>query len=279
MILDSKLETTPVLYGNSPVKLLTISSSTNSRCIPLHWHNRFEMLVIQRGSLKAYVSGVEVTAKKGDIVIINPGATHQACTLEDGAEYRVIMFELGDLILGNKLAERTLRPFATKTAAFLPLMSDQEILAITNKIYSVSENAFSGSELVLTGLVYEMLGILVAKYIDTDYINPVREERFKDILDYISANYCSNITSSSISKKFGYDNTYFGRKFKEITGLSPTQYIRVLRLEKARKMLIVNDRSVSEIALTCGFTDLNYFSRCFKSHYNLSAVDYRKRNK
>ncbi len=279
MILDSKLEVTPVIYGSSPVKLLTIVSSGNNHCTPLHWHGRFEILIIKKGGLKVKVSDVEYIAQKDDIVIIKPGCTHEATTLESGAEYRVVMFELAEQFVGNKLTERTLRPFASKTSAFNVIVKDEQILKLVDSIYNISSNAFKGSELVLTGLVYEILGVLVQNHIDSEYINPVSEDRFKNILDYIAENFSDDITSLSISKKFGYDNTYFGRKFKEITGLSPTKYIRTLRLEKSRKLMLTSSKELGVIAYECGFSDLNYFSRCFKNHYNISASEYRKRNK
>ncbi len=279
MILDSKLEITPVFYGNSPVKLLSISSGDNLRCTPLHWHDRFEMLIIKKGGLRVKVSGVEYIATEGDIVVINPGCTHEATTLPEGVQYLVIMFELAEQFIYNKLTERTLAPIASKTAAFKVIVKDKEILNLVDRIYEVSEQSLTGSELILTGLVYEMLGILVQNHIDRDYINPASEERFKNILEYISKNFTEDITSLSISKKFGYDNTYFGRRFKEITGLSPTKYIRTLRLEKARKLIVTSSAELSSIALECGFSDLNYFSRCFKAHYQISATEYRKRNK
>lgn len=279
MILDSKLEVTPVFYGNSPVKLLNVVSFGNNRCTPLHWHNRFEMLIIKKGGLRAKVSGIEYEANVGDTVIINPGCTHEAITKPEGVEYLVVMFELAEQFMGNKLTERTLAPFASKTAAFNVIVKDDRILSLVDRIYEATEQSTAGSELVLTGLVYEILGVLVQNHIDKDYINHVSEDRFKNILEYISENFTKDISSQSISKKFGYDNTYFGRRFKEITGLSPTKYIRTLRLEKARKMLVISSDELGNIASECGFSDLNYFSRCFKSHYNISASEYRKRNK
>ncbi len=87
-----------------------------------------------------------------------------------------------------------------------------------------------------------------------------------------------DIASAGISEKFGYDQSYFCRLFKSAVGVRPTEYIRVLRLEKARRMLQNKEISISKIALECGFSDVNYFTRCFRKHYEITAGDYRKKD-
>lgn len=63
------------------------------------------------------------------------------------------------------------------------------------------------------------------------------DKRFRKIISFVDENYRWDISCASLSRKFGYDEAYFSRKFKEVTGLSPTVYIRVLRLEYAQKLL------------------------------------------
>jgi AraC-like DNA-binding protein len=57
------------------------------------------------------------------------------------------------------------------------------------------------------------------------------------------------------------------RRLKAITGMSPTAYIRNIRLQKANQLLISTDWRVSEIAYSLGFTDPNYFSRAFRKKF------------
>ncbi|KZN30592.1 hypothetical protein N480_06430 [Pseudoalteromonas luteoviolacea S2607] len=70
----------------------------------------------------------------------------------------------------------------------------------------------------------------------------------------------------------------FNRKFKQVYGTSANKYLIKKRLEKAQQLLKLTDKSVTEIALECGFEELSYFSRIFKQHYQVAPSQLRKCN-
>ena len=57
------------------------------------------------------------------------------------------------------------------------------------------------------------------------------------------------------------------------------QYIRRLRLGKAKDLLINTDESIKDIAWKCGFADISHLSNSFKKKYGLSPIEYRNRSK
>jgi len=69
------------------------------------------------------------------------------------------------------------------------------------------------------------------------------------------------------------------RKLKSLTGLSPGEFIRNIRLKHAAQMLINNKGNISEIAFAVGFNDPKYFSRCFKSEFGLTPREYQELKK
>lgn len=266
-----------IYYGADAVWLLYFNMKSHAKCVPLHWHERFEILIIDEGSMLAHIAGEEIIAKAGDIIIVNPGCTHEATVIED-ISYRVLMFELVSQFAQDKTANRILRPFVNNTSVFLPIIKDNDVLEIINHIFKITEEKRDGFPLMQLGLVYQLLSILFEKHQDTRYIRPVAEGRLREIIEYITDHYCEDITSADICEMFGYDQSYFCRLFKSVVGVRPMEYIRVLRLEKARRMLINNDINISKIALECGFSDVNYFTRCFRKHYGLTAGEYRKKD-
>ncbi|MBB6463657.1 hybrid sensor histidine kinase/response regulator transcription factor [Flammeovirga kamogawensis] len=68
-------------------------------------------------------------------------------------------------------------------------------------------------------------------------------------------------------------------KIKTMTGLSTVDYINTIKLNKAKKMILSTDFSISEIAFKTGYSDANYFSRIFKKFNSISPTQYRKVNK
>lgn len=64
------------------------------------------------------------------------------------------------------------------------------------------------------------------------------------------------------------------RKMKLLTGMSPTDFIRNIRLKKACEIIKVKKVSVSEIAYEVGFNDSKYFSVCFKKEFGITPTEY-----
>ena len=66
------------------------------------------------------------------------------------------------------------------------------------------------------------------------------------------------------------------RKIKTITGLSPIEFIRNIKLKHASVMLKNSTTSISEVAYAVGFSDPKYFSSCFKSEFNITPSEFQK---
>lgn len=66
------------------------------------------------------------------------------------------------------------------------------------------------------------------------------------------------------------------RKIKTMTGLSPIEFIRNIRLKHACQMLKDKSISISEVAYSVGFSDPKYFTSCFKNEFNITPSEYQK---
>jgi iron complex transport system substrate-binding protein len=103
-----------------------------------------------------------------------------------------------------------------------------------------------------------------------------RDNTVSKIVDYIETHFSQDISTATLCEYFGYTATHLGRKFKEETGLSPVNYIKIYRMEVAYKLLKSGKRNVSEIAIQCGYPDPNYFTRCFKNHFGVAPSKLKK---
>jgi signal transduction histidine kinase/DNA-binding response OmpR family regulator/ligand-binding sensor domain-containing protein len=73
----------------------------------------------------------------------------------------------------------------------------------------------------------------------------------------------------------GYGRTVFFNKLKSLTGLSPNEYIREVRIKRAAQLLEVGEYTVSQITYMVGMNDSRYFSKCFKQRYGMTPTEYR----
>ena len=92
---------------------------------------------------------------------------------------------------------------------------------------------------------------------------------------YIRENLTRKITLREISKVAGLSAPYFSTIFKEEMGENLSRYINRLRVEKASKMLLETNVSLSEISSECCFQDQSWFSKIFKSFTGISPGKYR----
>jgi AraC-like DNA-binding protein len=84
---------------------------------------------------------------------------------------------------------------------------------------------------------------------------------------WIRENFAESIDIKRIAAKSGMGVTTFHRQFKQITGLSPIQFQKQLRLLEARKLLVFNGHSVSEAAFKVGYESASQFNREYSRHF------------
>ena len=66
------------------------------------------------------------------------------------------------------------------------------------------------------------------------------------------------------------------RKVKALTGTSPVELLREMRLERAHKLITTTTKSIAEIAFEVGFNTPSYFSNCFKKQYGVYPSEMRE---
>lgn len=84
-----------------------------------------------------------------------------------------------------------------------------------------------------------------------------------------------NFSVEQLSKNIYMSTSQLQRKLIALTGHSPNQFIRVLRVQKAKKLLKTTNESINNIAALCGFTDASYFGKVFRQECGMTAQEYR----
>ena len=93
---------------------------------------------------------------------------------------------------------------------------------------------------------------------------------------YIQDHFEEPLRLEDISDMVGFNATYFSSLFKKETGQGFADYLAHVRVERAKSLLMSDDRSVMDVCEMVGYKDLKYFSRLFKKITGISPSDYRK---
>ncbi|MCC6174192.1 MAG: helix-turn-helix transcriptional regulator [Chloroflexi bacterium] len=100
--------------------------------------------------------------------------------------------------------------------------------------------------------------------------------RLAPVLRTIQARYAEPLRVRDLASAVHLHPAWFSTRFKQLTGLSPAQYLMRYRLERARELLASSDQSVREIAAMTGFQDPLYLSRQFRRLLGTSPTAYRR---
>ncbi|WP_162463368.1 helix-turn-helix transcriptional regulator [Paenibacillus psychroresistens] len=165
--------------------------------------------------------------------------------------------ELSDIYLTLKAMDVSILnnlPEPTKATFFLSLTCDiQKLFLLINHFVTKSHPKISSKTLS---------PFLFDKWSSQSYIY--------DLIRHIEDNYQQDITLDELSKRSGYTPSYIIRLFKEMTDLTPLQYMYELRLNAATAYLLSTSMSIQEIAESTGFPTIHYFSRMFKKKFGQS---------
>ena len=280
MPLDSQKELTPVIYGNSAVKILPpFRIERDSLCFAAHWHERMELILIEDGTLTLQIGERTVEAQAGALAIVPPERPHSGRTTTSAVTYHTMMFDVQSFYNQTHAVRQLLPPIVQQRVDFLPVTRDPQIVGLMRELLAEPDEKDDLTPLFIIGRVYELLGLLYRRCRTETQPVPPTADRMQQVIDYIAAHSGEDIGSASLSRLFGYDEAYFCRRFRAATGLSPMQYIRILRLEQARRRLEETDDRIADIAAACGFADAGYFTRCFGQHFGLSPKQHRLRAK
>lgn len=103
------------------------------------------------------------------------------------------------------------------------------------------------------------------------------KSRVNNAIDFIESNLSDSLSLDSISQAANFSKYHFHRIFHAMIGETPFQFINRIRLERAASQInTLPQKSISEIAFDCGFSDLSVFSRNFKQYFAYAPSAYRE---
>lgn len=109
-------------------------------------------------------------------------------------------------------------------------------------------------------------------------ITSVDEKLVADAIAYVEANISrSDLSVEELSRELGMSRAHLYKKMLQITGKTPIEFIRIIRLKRAAQLLRESQRNVSEIAFQLGFNNPKYFSRYFKEEFGVLPSVYQER--
>lgn len=174
-----------------------------------------------------------------------------------------------DIIRINKIAKTMFKNLILGVYKKLIWLKDYINIEFFNeKKYICYRNSEDFKNVYSKKLIY-LLNFLKKFYLDTV------DDSIKDICIYILSNNIKDLKLKYISKNFYINSSYLSSNFLLKTGIKLNQYITMVKLARAQYLLINTNLKSYEIGNIVGYSDINYFSRLFKSYYGKNPSEYR----
>lgn len=163
------------------------------------------------------------------------------------------------------------------------IAKDEFITSAFKRILDTTVNAGICSDMVIKGEIYLLMAYLIENYTamqlsEFEYETRIgRMKKINMLLDYIHENYDKPISTSNLAKLHYVTESHLCRVFRQFVGMTILEYINRFRIEKSAILLANTDESISDIAQSVGYDNLNYFDRLFKKYKNMPPKEYRQR--
>ncbi len=238
-----------------------------------HFHEEIEVIFVYDGKIHATVNGTTYPLSRGDIFIIMPGEIHGLATTETNRLF-IMKFQAGPdmtpLSVNGKLSpgDRYYRVFRD----IIDAIAREEREKTDGYRYAVRAEA--------SLLMMDIIRCLKPQAPSPELRREaVRRIRFLDSVNhYIESHPESRLTLDEIAEHTHFSKFYFAHLFKSVTGNTFAEYVNICRVERSKQLLLL-EKSVTEIALDCGFRNLRSYNRSFLKYCGITPLQYKKQNR
>jgi AraC-like DNA-binding protein len=257
---------------------LYISYFGHQACPPKHFYgpavrDHFLFVYVIQGRGEYMAEGRKYTLTGGQSFILFPNVltTYEADEMEPW-EYIWIGF------FGMKASEIMMRIGLSPASPVLSHRRPERIAQLIGGLMSYE----SVRDECLDKLFYSgSLNLLLAQVVaDKSPHLPEKTEipadtRIAQAQSFIKQHFDKSMDITTVARHVGLERSYFTKRFKAITGISPYEYLLQLRLSKGKQLLEQTDMAVDHIALLLGFNDGFHFSNFFRHRTGTSPAKYR----
>ena len=156
------------------------------------------------------------------------------------------------------------------------LVINMDETTVMNIYTEMTSHALSNMKVTSQTLSSSLLLRLVSVYTYNRILLDSVEQEFAEIFNYILTHIHRDVSLNELAEEFHFNPTYFVKKFKKASGITPMKYFAMQRTRHIAKTLQITDTPVADIATAFGFSDIYYFREYFERYTGLRPEQYRK---
>jgi len=255
-----------------------------------HYHDFTELVFILYGKGIQVIEGYEYQVSAGDIFVLQGKQKHYFKNLF-GIQIANIMFDAQTLprLISNELKKidgynalfilepsyRSAHHFKNKLYLKRSKMAKLEL--IINSMLAEQESQQEGYNILMANHLEELIVLLSRYYSQLETTEAQSLLRIGKVIDFLETHFERKIGLNEMSEISFMSSRNFQRVFKKAVGATPLQYLMAIRLQKSRQLLRETNKTIASIAAETGFSDSNYFIKCFRNANHITPSKFRER--
>ncbi len=249
-----------------------------------HWHNDVDFLVTAAGTAEHSVNGELLTLHPGETIFVNSRQMHFARPAgEEPSEILCVRLNPNMLSMSPFFDSTYVLPVTQNRAMpYLILREDaggwqEEIIHCLNEMYRRSQSP--AVHLKIHGLFCRIWSLIYENMPESSPVNLAATGDLAVIeamIEHIGLHYAEKLTLAQIAAAGHVCESKCCRLFSRYVHKTPNLYLTHYRLGKAAELLTGTDRSITEIALSCGFSGASYFAETFRKCFRVTPKEYRE---
>jgi AraC family transcriptional regulator len=235
--------------------------------VPAHAHDHGLCCLVLEGSFTERVGGKSASLEPGSLIFHPPDEPHAHDFAHSGGRCFNIQF-------GAPWVER-MEAFGLRQPSKPSNLHRTKAGWLAGQLYQEFCTADSASLLSIEGFTLALLGE-IARTGSPAERSGAKPGWLLRAVDHIHAHFLEPISLTELARKVDIDPSHLARTFRDFYGCTMSDYVRKLRVEKARQELLSADKPLSTIAYETGFADQAHFSRVFKQLTGLTPGAFRR---
>lgn len=263
---------------------LSIFSDLRVGC---HWHEDIEWVRILDHSLRYHVNGIELLLQEGDTLMINSRQMHDGFSdMGQDCHYECLVFHPSLFGSNSKIQQQYIEPITHNASIpFIHFHADdilgKQVGSYIHEICELKKNYPGRHELKVIQTIFALWNMLLDNLELLPAVPaPTRKEELdiqKNMVSYLYNHYADKITLNEIAASGHVSRSKCCQIFKHYLQQTPIDFLNNYRLQVSCQLLRNTRHNITDIALSCGFRHLSYYSKLFLETYGMTPREYRKK--
>lgn len=271
---EAQLRSTDNFIADKIAMFMPVSGFCDFAVGAVHAHPSYQFVLPFNDQVAFKIGPRLVPTQPKMLLALSPDIPHKEVVADRFPRYIAIFIE--KMFFAEQLNQYPETQDVYFSGDFIPIPPN--LMATVKEFILEADNQTAGSKTVLLAASLKISHSIIRSLLGFRHSNNKITHRWEidQTIEYMHSNLGEKITIEELAKIAHMSLSHYIRTFKKETGQSSISYLNRIRLERVKRLLLEGEKSITEIALECGFSSSAYLSSSFYHKFKLSPTDFQK---